>query len=78
MAFKKEMAEEEAGYHAGYEAHEVAWKKEEVELWGHTRSRAEEVYKDGYFARKVTGTGHLVVAWRWDDKLQRATDEELR
>ena len=38
----------------------------------------EEVYEDRTFARKVKGAGHLVAAWRWADKLQRATDEELR
>ena len=42
------------------------------------RHRAEEVYEDGYFARKVIGAGHLVAVWRWADKIQRATDEELR
>ena len=26
----------------------------------------------------VIGAGRLVAAWRWADKLQRATDEELR
>ena len=36
------------------------------------------MYKDGYFTRKVIGVGRLVAAWRWADKLQRATDEELR
>ena len=40
--------------------------------------RAEEVYEDGYFARNVIGAVRLVSAWRWADKLQRATDEELR
>ena len=40
--------------------------------------RAEEVYEDGYFARKVKGAGRLVAAWRWADKLLRATDEELQ
>ena len=42
------------------------------------RRRAEEVYEDEYFARKVIGAVRLVAAWRWADKLQRATDEELR
>ena len=28
--------------------------------------------------RKVKGAGRLVAAWRWADKLQRATDEELQ
>jgi len=51
---------------------------EAAELWGRARRRAKEVYEDGYFARKVIGVGHLVAAWRWADKLQRATDEELR
>ena len=32
----------------------------------------------GYFARKVIGVGRLVAVWRWADKLQRATAEELR
>ena len=36
------------------------------------------MYEDGYFARKVKGAGRLVAAWRWADKLQHATDEELR
>ena len=36
------------------------------------------MYEDGYFARKVIGVGRVVAAWRWADKLQRATDEELR
>ena len=78
MAFKNEMAEEEARYQAACEARDAAWKKEAVELWGRARRRAEEVYEDGYFARKVIGAGHLVAAWRWADKLQRATEEELR
>ena len=42
------------------------------------RRRAEEVYEDGYFARKVIGAGRLVSAWRWADKLERATGGELR
>ena len=33
---------------------------------------------DRYFARKVIGAERLVTAWRWADKLQSATDEELR
>ena len=74
VAFKKEMAEEEARYQAGCEARDAAWKKEAAELWGRARRHAEEVY----FARKVMGVGRLVAAWRWADKLQRATDEELR
>ena len=78
VAFKKEMAEEGARYQAAYEARDAAWKKETTELWGLMRRRAEEVYEDGYFARKVIGAGRLVATWRWDDKLQRATDEELR
>ena len=78
VAFKKEMAEEEARYQAACEARDAAWKKEAAELWGRARRRAEEVYEDGYFARKVIGAGRLVAAWRWADKLQRATDEELR
>ena len=36
------------------------------------------VREDGYFTRKVIGAGRLIAAWRWADKLQRATDEELR
>ena len=43
---------------------------------GRVRCRAEEVYEDGYFARKVIGVGRLVAAWRWADKIQCATDEE--
>ena len=46
--------------------------------FGGGRRHAEEVYEDGYFARKVKGAGRLVAAWRWADKLQRATDEELQ
>ena len=45
---------------------------------GRACRHAEEVYEDGYFARKVIGAGRLVTAWRWANKLQRATDEELR
>ena len=71
VAFKKEMAEEEARYQAACEARDAAWKKEAAELWGRARRRAEEVYKDGYFTRKVIGTGRLVAAWRWADKLDR-------
>ena len=78
MAFKKEMAEEEAKYQAACEARDAPWKKEAAELWGRARRRAEEVYEDGYFARKVIGAGRLIAAWRWADKLQRATGEELR
>ena len=74
VAFKNEMAEEEARYQAGCEAHDAAWNKEVTELWGRARCRAEEVYEDGYFARKVIGAGHLVTAWRWAYKLQDATD----
>ena len=36
------------------------------------------MYKDRYFVRKVIGVGRLVSPWRWTDKLQHATDEELR
>ena len=72
------MVEEEARYQATCEARDAAWKKEAAELWGRARRRAEEVYEDGYFARKVKGVGRLVAAWRWADKLQRATDKELR
>ena len=78
MAFKKEMAEEEARYQAACEARDAAWKKEAAELWGRARRRAEEVYEDGYFVRKVIGVGRLVAAWRWADKLQRATGNELQ
>ena len=78
VAFKKEMAEEEARYQAACEARDAAWKKEAAELWGRARRRAKEVYEDEYFARKVIGVGRLVAAWRWANKLQRATDEELR
>ena len=77
VVFKKEMAEEEARYQAACEARDAAWKKEAAELWGRVRRRAEEVYEDGYFTRKDKGAGRLVAAWRWADKLQRATDEEL-
>ena len=45
---------------------------------GRVRCRAEEVYEDGYFMRKVVGVGLLVAAWSWDNKLQHATEEELR
>ena len=72
------MAEGDAKYQAACEARDAAWKNEAAELWGWVHRRAEEVYEDGYFARKVIGAGRLVAAWRWADKLQRATDEELR
>ena len=72
------QAEEEARYQAACEARDAAWKKEAAERWGRARRRADEVYEDGYFTRKVKGAGRLVAAWRWADKLQRATDEELR
>ena len=49
-----------------------------MELWGRARHRAEEVYEDGYFVRKVKGSRCLIAAWRWADKLQRATDEGLK
>ena len=78
VAFKKEIAEEEARYQETCEAHDAAWKEEAAELWGRARHHAEEVYEDGYFTRKFRGAGRLVAAWRWADKLQRATDEELR
>ena len=45
--------------------------------WWRARHHAEEVYEDGYFARKAKGARRLVAAWRWADKLQRATNEEL-
>ena len=69
VAFKKEMAEEEARYQAACEAHDAVWKKEAAELWGRARPRAEEVYEDWYFARMVKGVGRLVATWRWADKL---------
>ena len=69
MAFKKEMAEEEARYQAACEARDAAWKKEAAELWRQAHRRAEEVYEDGYFARKVKGARRLIAAWRWADKL---------
>ena len=72
------MVEEEATYQAACEARDAAWKKEAVELWGRAPRRAEEVYEDAYFAGKVIGAGRLVTAWRWADKLQHATNEELR
>ena len=36
------------------------------------------MHEDGYFTRKVKGARRLIAAWRWADKLQRATDKELR
>ena len=63
------MAEEEARYQAAREARDAAWKKEVAELYGRARRHAEEVYKDGYFARKVIGAGRLIAAWRWANKL---------
>ena len=45
---------------------------------GRACRRAEEVYEDVYFTRKARGTSRLVAAWSWADKLQHATDEELR
>ena len=77
VAFKKEMAEEEARYQVACEARDAVWKKEAVELWGRAHCRAKEVYKDRYFTRKVKGARRLIAAWRWADKLQRATNEEL-
>ena len=74
VAFKKEMAEEEARYQAACEARDAAWKKEAVELWGRLRRRAEQVYEDRYFARKLKGARRHMVAWKWDDKLQHAID----
>ena len=56
MAFKKEMAEEEARYQATCEARDATWKKKAVELWGRAHRHVKEVYEDGYFARKVKGT----------------------
>ncbi|MCH1932655.1 hypothetical protein L9G16_21155, partial [Shewanella sp. A25] len=41
VAFKKEMAEEEARYQAACEARDAAWKKEAGDLWGRARRRAE-------------------------------------
>ena len=72
------MAGQEARYQAACEARDAAWKKEATELWGRARRHAEEVYEDGYFTRKVKGARRLIAAWRWADKLQHATDEELR
>ena len=43
VAFKKEMAEEEARYQAACEARDASWKKEATELWGRARHRADEV-----------------------------------
>ena len=71
------MAEEEARYQAACEARDAPWNKKAVEIWGRACHHAEEVYKDGYFVRKVKGARRLITAWRWADKLQRATDEEL-
>lgn len=78
VAFKKEMAEQDARYQATCEARDVAWKKEAAELWGWAHLRAEEVYEDGYFIRKARGTRGLVAVRSWANKLRRATDEELR
>ena len=78
VVFKKEMAEEEARYQAACEARDASCKKEAAELWGQARRRAEEVYEDGYFARKVKGARRLIAAWRWANKLQCATGEELQ
>jgi hypothetical protein len=79
VAFKKELAEERARDQAACEAREAAWEKEKLELWRRARRRADEVYEDGrYFARKAKGARRLIAAWRWADKLQRATDEDLR
>ena len=72
------MAEEEVRYQASCEARDAAWKKEAVELWGRVCRRGEEVYKDGYFTRKVKGARRLITAWSWAYKLHRATDDELR
>ena len=62
VAFKKEVAEEEARYQAACEAHDAAWKKVAAELWGRVRLREEEVYEDGYFTRKVKGSRCLIAA----------------
>jgi hypothetical protein len=78
VAFKKELAEESARSQAAREAREAAWEKEELELWRRAHRRAEEVYGEGrYFPRTAKGARRLIAAWRWADKLQRATDEEL-
>ena len=77
LAEKARKVEEEARYQAACEARDAAWKKEAVELWERARRRAEEVYEDGYFAKKVKGARCLIAAWRWADKLQRATDKEI-
>ncbi|KAE8815979.1 hypothetical protein D1007_06518 [Hordeum vulgare] len=71
------MVEDKVRYQLACEAREAAWKKEAVELWGWARRRAEEVYADVFFTGKVKGARHLIVAWRWDDKLQRATNKDL-
>jgi hypothetical protein len=79
VAFKKELADERARYQAAFEAREAAWEKEKPELWRRARRCVDEVYEDGwYFPRKAKGARRLIAAWRWADKLQRATDEDLR
>ena len=72
------MVEEEARYQAACEARDAAWKKEVAKLWGRAHCRAKEVYEDGYLARMARSARRLVAAWSWTNKLQRATDEELR
>ena len=47
VAFKKEMAEEEARYQAACEARDATWKKEAAVLWGRVRPRAKKVTKTG-------------------------------
>ncbi|KAE8768576.1 hypothetical protein D1007_59920 [Hordeum vulgare] len=44
---------------------------------GRAHRHVEEVYQDGYIARKVKGVRRLITAWRWADKLQYAIDKEL-
>jgi hypothetical protein len=79
VVFKKELAEERVRDQAACEAREAAWEKEKLEIWRRARRRADEVYEDGrYFTRKAKGARCLIAAWRWADKLQRATDEDLR
>ena len=63
VAFKKEMAEEDARYQTACESRDAAWKKEAAELWGRARRHADEVYEDGYFARKARGARCLIIAW---------------
>jgi hypothetical protein len=78
VVFKKELAEESARSQAAREAREATLEKEVLELWRRARRRAKDVYEDGrYTTRTAKGARRLIAAWRWMDKLQRATDEEL-